>query len=370
MSTRSTVEKILLAANVKINGDRPWDIQVRNNNFYWHFLAGGSLALGETYMAGWWDAASPDEFVCRILKADIKKHAPLTAGVLWDFGVNLLTNRQSIGKSFNIGKKHYDIGNDLYAVMLDKRLTYTCGYWSNASNLDEAQEAKLELVCKKLGIRPGQTILDIGCGWGSFAKYAAEKYKARVVGITISKEQANMGIKLCRGLPVEIKLLDYRKIEGRFDHVVSLGMFEHVGPKNYRNYMKIVHRSLKDDGLFLLHTIGASKQNFLTDPWIEKYIFPDGFIPSAKRIIKAINGLFIMEDWHNFGADYDKTLMAWYKNFDANWNKLKAKYGDQFYRMWKYYLLCCAGAFRARHNQLWQIVFSKRGVPGGYQSYR
>ncbi|OGZ41733.1 MAG: cyclopropane-fatty-acyl-phospholipid synthase [Candidatus Portnoybacteria bacterium RIFCSPLOWO2_02_FULL_39_11] len=370
MSARSTMEKILLAADVKINGNRPWDIQVKNNNFYRQLLAGGSLALGESYMAGWWDAASPDEFICRILKADIKKHAPLTAGVLWDFSVNLLTNRQSIGKSFNIGKKHYDIGNDLYAAMLDKRLIYTCGYWPKAANLDEAQEAKLELTCKKLGLKPGQTVLDIGCGWGSFAKYAAEKYKVRVIGITVSKEQKDLSDKLCQGLPVEIKLLDYRNIQGQFDHIVSLGMFEHVGAKNYRKYMKIVHLCLKDDGLFLLHTIGASKQHYLSDPWIEKYIFPNGFIPGAKHIIKASNALFIMEDWHNFGADYDKTLMAWYKNFDANWNKLKTKYDDQFYRMWKYYLLCCAGSFRARHNQLWQIVFSKRGVPGGYESFR
>ena len=282
------MEKILLAADVKINGNRPWDIQVKNNNFYRQLLAGGSLALGESYMAGWWDAASPDEFICRILKADIKKHAPLTAGVLWDFSVNLLTNRQSIGKSFNIGKKHYDIGNDLYAAMLDKRLIYTCGYWPKAANLDEAQEAKLNLVCRKIGLEKGMRVLDIGCGWGSFAKFAAEKYGAEIVGITVSKQQIEFARENTKGLPIELRLQDYREVTGSFDRVVSLGMFEHVGYKNYALFMHKVHDLLKDDGLFLLHTIGANVSARTCDPWITKYIFPGGYCPALSEVMPAI----------------------------------------------------------------------------------
>ena len=278
--------------------------------------------------------------------------------------------RRNVKGPIRIGEHHYDKGNDLYKAMLDKRLTYTCGYWKKAKTLDQAQEAKLDLVCKKLNLKPGQKILDIGCGWGSFAKYAAEKYKVKVVGITVSKEQIAFAKKLCKGLPIEIRLQDYRDIREKFDHIVSLGMFEHVGVKNYRKYMKVVHRCLKDDGLFLLHTIGRNKSLTTSDPWAEKYIFPNSMLPSIKQIGESIEELFVMEDWHNFGTDYDKTLMAWFTNFRKNWNKIKKNYDERFYRMWKYYLLASAGLFRARKGQLWQIVLSKKGVPKGYNSIR
>jgi len=237
-------------------------------------------------------------------------------------------------------------------------------------NLDEAQEAKLDLVCRKLKLKRGQKVLDIGCGWGSFARFAAEKYKVKVVGITISKEQVDLGRGLCKGLPVEIRLQDYREVDEKFDHVVSLGMFEHVGYKNYRAYMNVVNRCLKDDGMFLLHTIGGNTSVKSFDPWIGKYIFPNSMLPSIKQIAQAAEGLFVMEDWHNFGADYDKTLMAWWRNFEKAWPSLKRKYDDRFYRMWRFYLLACAGTFRARKNQLWQVVFSKRGILGGYDAVR
>ena len=259
--------------------------------------------------------------------------------------------------------------------MLDRRMTYTCGYWSSpsgeAKTLDEAQEAKLDLVCRKIGLKKGDRVLDIGGGWGSFARFAAERYGASVVAITISKEQAALGRELCAGLPIDIRLQDYRDLHDEtFDHVVSLGMFEHVGVKNYRTYMHVVRRVLKPDGLFLLHTIGSNKSLWFADPWIAKRIFPNGMLPSIAQIGKAVEGLFIMEDWHNFGTDYDTTLMAWFSNFDTAWPLLKEKYGERFYRMWKFYLLSCAGGFRARNTQLWQIVLSPRGVPGGYRSIR
>ena len=367
---KQNVQDILNLADIKLNGDRPWDIKVRNPRFYSRVLAGGSLALGESYMDGWWECDHLDQFFHRILKANLDRRVVNMKQLVWAVLKAKLTNRQRVSKSFVIGEKHYDAGNDLYRVMLDKRLAYSCGYWKNAKTLDAAQEAKLDLICKKLGLNKGMRVLDIGCGWGSFAKFAAEKYKVNVTGITVSKEQVKLGRQLCKGLPVEIKLQDYRSLRGKYDRIVSVGMVEHVGCKNYQTYMKVAHRCLKKDGLFLLHTIGGNESVNSVDHWIDKYIFPNGMLPSVKQLSKASEGLFIMEDWHNFGTDYDKTLMAWHKNFTGNWDKIKDKYNARFFRMWKYYILCCAGSFRARKNQLWQIVFSKEGLKEGYQSIR
>ncbi|HCC23310.1 TPA: cyclopropane fatty acyl phospholipid synthase [Candidatus Falkowbacteria bacterium] len=352
-------------ADVKINGDRPWDIQIKDNRTYTRILAQGSLGFGESYMDGWWSADKVDELISRLLAAELdKKISPMS--LAWPIVKSRVLNAQSKKKAFEIGERHYDIGNDLYKRMLDRRMVYTCGYWSKANNLAEAQEAKLDLVCRKLGLKAGDRVLDIGCGWGSFAKFAAEKYGARVVGITVSKEQKELAEKKCEGLPIEIRLQDYREVNEKFDHIVSLGMIEHVGYKNYRIYMKMVRRCLKDSGLFLLHTIGGNKSVTGTNSWIEKYIFPNSMLPSAKQLAKAFEGLFVMEDWHNFGVDYDKTLMAWYENFKSHWNEIKDNYPPYFFRMWEFYLLSCAGSFRCRKNQLWQIVLAPKGVRGGY----
>ena len=362
-------EEILSLADIKIDGTNPWDIQVFNDNFYQRVLAQGSLGVGESYMDGWWDAKELDQFFFKVFNANLQEKIKPIHLIIPAIQARIF-NMQKKSKAFEIGERHYDIGNDLYFVMLDKRMTYTCGYWEKAKNLNQAQEAKLDLVCKKLGLKPGQRVLDIGCGWGSFAKFAAEKYKVNVVGITVSKEQVELGRKMCAGLPVEIRLQDYRDVNEKFDHIVSLGMIEHVGYKNYRNYMQVVHRCLKEDGLFLLHTIGGTRSDASSDPWIERYIFPNSMLPSMKQLTHSIEGLFVMEDFHNFGADYDKTLMAWFSNFDKNYEKIKDKYDERFYRMWKFYLLACAATFRSRQNQLWQIVFSKKGVMGGYKSLR
>ena len=362
-------QQILSQAGITINGNKPWDIRVHTPEFYKQVMAQGSLGLGEAYLDGWWDSPRLDQVFTRLLQSQIDKKVAKWRLMIPYLKANL-SNLQNKTKARIVGEKHYDIGNDLYAAMLDKRMVYTCGYWKNAKTLDEAQEAKLDLVCRKLGLRKGQKVLDIGCGWGSFAKYAAEKYKVKVVGITISKEQVALARERCKGLPVEIRLQDYREVNEKFDHIVSLGMFEHVGYKNYRTYMKKVRQCLKDDGLFLLHTIGGNRSVRMTDAWIGKYIFPNSMLPSIKQIGESIENILVMEDWHNFGADYDKTLMAWFNNFNKNWLKLKVKYSERFYRMWKYYLLSCAGSFRSRRNQLWQIVLSKNGVEGGYQSIR
>ncbi len=372
MSSEAKAQALLDSSGIKINGTNPWDITVHNPKLFDRVFAKGPLALGESYMDGWWDVEELDQFFDKALTARLERKI-LTPSLLLHILRARLINLQSPSRAFIVGEEHYDVGNDLYTRMLDTRMVYTCGYWSGtpqAQTLDEAQEAKLDLICKKVGLQKGDRVLDIGCGWGSFAKFAAEKYGAEVVGITVSKEQKKLAQENVKGLPVEIRLQDYRDVDEQFDHIVSIGMFEHVGYKNYRTYMEMVHRSLKDGGLFLLHTIGNNRSVKTTDPWIEKYIFPGGMLPSVEQIGRSIDNLFVMEDWHNFGPDYDKTLMAWFKNFDAHWDDIKDNYSERFYRMWKYYLLASAASFRARKNQLWQIVLSKEGVRGGYRSVR
>lgn len=367
---RAKLEKLLEGTDIVFNGNKPSAIHVYNSNLYERILTEGTLGLGEAYMDEWWDCSRLDELFNKFCSAQVKIRVMLDPqsikNGLWSYFIN----RQSKNLVSDKVKHHYDIGNDLYRAMLDARLAYSCGYWKEAKTLDQAQEHKFALICRKLNLQPGQRILDIGCGWGSFMKYAVEKYDVSCVGITLSSEQIALCRELCAGLPIEIRFADYRELNETFDHIVSIGMFEHVGYKNYSQYMKVARRCLKDEGLFLLHTIGNNKTVISVDPWIDKYIFPGGMLPSIKQIAKATEGKFVMEDWHNFGADYDKTLMCWFENFSKNWETIKNNYDDRFFRMWKYYLLSCAGAFRARGNQLWQVVLSKNGVPGGYISVR
>ena len=365
-TAKQIVENILGEAGIRINGDRPWDIRVQNPLFYNRVLAKGSLALGESYMDGWWECDALDQFFDRLLRARLDKKAKKSLPVIWTAIRCKLTNRQRPARAFVIGKRHYDIGNTLFRAMLDKEMNYSCGYWKSARTLDEAQKAKLDLVCGKIRLQPGMKVLDIGCGWGGFAKYAAETYGAEVLGITVSKEQVRFARKRCRNLSVRVELMDYRLIHEEFDRIVSLGMFEHVGVKNHRTFMKVAHRSLAPQGLFLLHTIAGNRSVRHTDPWIGRYIFPNSMLPSAKQIAASIEGLFVIEDWHSFGHYYDATLMAWYRNFVQNRDRIQEARDRRFYRMWTYYLLACAGSFRARRNQVWQIVFSKQGIQGGY----
>jgi len=361
MKTKNIITGLLSGAGISINGKMPWDIQVHDDRLYQRLLSEATLGLGESYMDGWWDCEALDEFVNRILRE--KLAIKITGN--WKTALYVLQtkifNRQKKSRAFQVGERHYDLGNDLYKAMLDSRLNYTCAYWKNAKTLDEAQENKLDLVCKKINLKPGMTVLDLGCGWGSFAKYAAEKYGAKVVAVNISKEQVRLARELCRGLPVEIRLQDYREAYGKYDAVISIGILEHVGYKNYPIYMKVVNRCLNDDGIAFIHTIGGNASQTHGNKWTDKYIFPNGMLPSIAQIAKAMKGLFVMEDWHNFGPDYDKTLMAWYQNFNKAWPELRDKYGDRFYRMWRFYLLSSAGGFRARANQLWQIVMTKTG---------
>jgi cyclopropane-fatty-acyl-phospholipid synthase len=321
-------------------------------------------------MDAWWDVEKVDEFIHKIFLVQGDEKIQRKLSVFIRIFSAKIFNLQSKRRAYQIGERHYDLGNDLFQNMLDHRMNYSCAYWKDAQTLDEAQENKLELICRKLYLQPGMRVLDIGCGWGAFGKYAAEKYHVEVVGITISKEQVELGRKMCDKLPVKFRLMDYRDLNEKFDRIVSVGMVEHVGYKNYRSFFEVANKCLTENGLFLLHTIGRNKSRKTLDPWTDKYIFPNGMLPSLVQIGRAIENLFIMEDWHNFGSDYDKTLMAWHNNFVRNWDQITSQTSDRFFRMWKYYLLSSAASFRVRRNQLWQIVLSKNGVPGGYQSVR
>ena len=369
-SSKDVVEEIASIADIKINGDRIWDIKVHNERFYDRVLKDQSLGLGESYMNNDWDSDAIDVLIYQILRADLEKKFKPTWSHLCAYLKAKLFNRQNRSGSMQVINEHYQLGNDLYQNMLDPLMTYSCGYWKNAENLSEAQEAKYDLIARKLGFKKGMRVLDIGCGWGGFVKYAAEKYEIEAVGITLSEKQASYAREVCKNLPVEIRVQDYRDLNEKFDRIVEIGMFEHVGVKNHRQFMEVVHKCLNEHGMVMLHTIGGNTSTLTGDAWIDKYIFRGGQLPSVAQIGKSIEGLFVMEDWHNFSTDYDKTLMGWFQNFDKNWDKLKNNYPSHFYRMWKYYLLSCAGTFRARHVQLWQVVLSKGGVLNGYETVR
>ena len=366
-AARRRVGELLGEAGIEIDGERPWDLRVHREDFFTRVLAEGSLGFGDSYVEGWWDCGAIDQMMDRIWRSRLPhrvkvwRDLPRLLQAKW---LNLQRGR----RAFHVGNHHYDLGNGLYGAMLDARMIYSCGYWARAETLEEAQEAKLELIFRKLGLAPGMRVLDIGCGWGGAARLAAERHGVEVVGITVSRQQADLARETCRGLPVEIRLCDYREMRDRFDRIYSVGMFEHVGHRNYRTYFDVVRRCLAEGGLALLHTIGSLESTTRTDPWIARRIFPNSMLPSAQQIAAAAEGRLVMEDWHNFGADYDRTLMSWHARIEAAWGKLDPqKYDEGFRRMWRFYLLSCAGGFRAREMQLWQIVFSKDGVPGGYR---
>jgi cyclopropane-fatty-acyl-phospholipid synthase len=365
---RAHFEKLAEAADIRIDGERPWDIRIHDERMFQRLLARGTLGLGEAYMDGWWDCDQLDELVRRAQSADLVRHlsSPTTVARIAQAKV---MNLQSGRRAFAIGEQHYDIGNDLYRRMLDSRMMYSCGYWRNADTLDAAQEAKLALIANKLEVEAGMRVLDIGCGWGGAAQYFAEKLGCEVVGVTVSREQATLARERCAGIPVEIRLQDYRELNEPFDRVYSIGMFEHVGVKNYKTYMDVVRRCLRDgDGLSVLHTIGGLRSRHQTDPWMEKYIFPNSMLPSIAQVATATEGRLVIEDLQNFGPYYDRTLMAWKANIEAHWHELSGKYDQRFKRMWDFYLLSSAGSFRARKLQLYQFVISRDGIRTGYEA--
>lgn len=370
MDQKAELLPLLDAVGIKVNGPNPWDPQIRDDRFWTRLYAQGSLGLGEAYMDGWWECDDLAEFFNRVLGANIEDKLRVTPGLIWQIVQAKVLNMQTVAKSKRVAAMHYN-ETEAYKASLDARMTGSCGYWpEGVTNVDQAQEAKLDMICRKVQLKPGETVWDIGCGWGAFMGFAAEKYGANCVGVTVSPDQAAYGRERYKGLPIEFQVKDYREFTGKADKVVSMGMFEHVGYKNFRAYFETARRVIKDDGLFLLHTIGSPESKETIDPWIEKYIFPGGVLPSLKQVGEAIEGLFSVIDLHNIGPHYDKTLVAWWDNFRTKWPQPQTPEQWRFYRMWRYYLLCCAGGFRSRAIHVWQFVLSTKGVPEGYITQR
>ena len=359
---KATVQELFASADIRFGGGRPWDIRVNDERFFRTVLAGGTLRFGESYMDGWWDCDALDEMCCRALRARLEERVSLNLHMALAVAGSFLFNLQTRTRARLVGKRHYDVGNDFFEGMLDPSMQYSCAWFRGTDDLAQAQHEKMDLICRKLGLREGMTLLDIGCGWGGLARHAAEHYECRVVGITISEEQRRYAADFCGGLPVEIRLQDYREVTEKFDRIVSVGMFEHVGAKNYRQYMRTVFRSLRDDGVFLCQSIAGNYSSLSPDPWFARYIFPNSMLPSAAQVTKAAEKLLVLEDVQNLGADYEKTLKAWEANFTRSWPRFESRYGKRFYRMWRFYLLSCAGAFRARSLQVFQFLFSKGGA--------
>ena len=377
VDARQKFTEIFEIADIKIDGDRPHDIVVTDERAFDRWLTQSTLGFGESYMEGWWHAEALDETMHRLflnlpaVQARLRMNIPLMKLLVSSW----FRNRQSRARAGQVAHRHYDIGNDLYESMLDSNMQYSCAYWARgAKDLEQAQVDKLDLIAEKLKLAPGMRVLEIGCGWGGLAAYLARTYGVSVVGLTISKEQLKFARERHGDLDVDFVFKDYREYEAEpFDRIVSVGMLEHVGYKNYTAYMECIHRLLQDDGICLIQSIGDAVTHKVADPWIDKYIFPNGLLPSAKQIVRGIVEPMVVEDWHNFGESYDKTLCAWHGNFVEAWPELKAsgRYDERFYRMWEYYLLTSAGNFRSNMRaQLWQIVLSKNGVRGGYVSVR
>lgn len=373
---KKMADELLSTADVRIGGCRDWDVRINNENIYSRVLQEYSVGLGESYMDGWWDCKALDQLFAHILAAKLDQKVKKNFKMIMTLLSSKILNLQTKKRSQRVADIHYNLDNDLYRRMLGPSMAYTCGYFKDTQDLDEAQTAKYDLVCKKLQLKPGEKVLELGCGWGGLAKHAAKHYGVEMTSVNISEEQVKFAKQLCEGLSVNFYLADYRddhtyNPQGiEFDKVVSVGLCEHVGHKNYKRFMKTAWRNMKQHGLFVLHTIGSNISLTSCDAWTQKYIFPGAQLPSEKQLSRAHEKYFIMEDWHNFGADYDKTLMKWHHNFVQSWDQIKHRYDERFFRMWSYYLLSCAGMFRARDAQLWQIVLSKDGIKGGYQSVR
>jgi cyclopropane-fatty-acyl-phospholipid synthase len=379
-ATPSKVAAALEASGIRLNpaNPAPWDILVRDEKQFANRVLSpfknGLTELGDMYVDGIWECEDIAGFFHRCLSSGLNARFYHSLPNVLQYWTGRLLNGQTKPRSARDISTHYSLG-PVFEVTLDSTMAYTCGYWKEGvTNLEEAQLAKYDLACRKLQLEPGMEILDTGCGWGGFLKFAAERYGVgRGLGISISQDQIDIAIRRCEGLPVSIIFKDYRDLAGTFDRVSSFGMLEHVGPKNYRTYCEKVHEVLKPGGLFLLHTFGnINPAPTLRTPeveWVTNHIFPGLVNPSYGQIGAASDGLFTLLDVQEFGAYYDPTLMAWHENFVNGWPSIKHLYDERFYRKWRYYLLICAGAFRSGNFRLWQTVFGK-DYPGVYRAMR
>jgi cyclopropane-fatty-acyl-phospholipid synthase len=356
-NAEARVRDLLARAGVAVDGGRPWDIRVANPAFYRRALDGGSLAVGEAYADGWWEAERLDEFFHRVFKAGLHERLAPSPWSGWRSLAGRLFGRR--------GRTHAPeaLGSDVFRAMLGRRMSGACAYWKDARALDDADEAALELACRKLELKAGMSVLDMGSGWGAFARYAAERHGVSVVGVDISQERVQLARELCKGLPVALRVQDYEEVRGRFDRVVSLGLMEHAGAGSCRAVMAAAARCLKADGVALIHTAARNRAAGPRERWPAAGVLLEDGAPALSRLAAAAEGLFVIEDVHNLGTHYAPTLLAWHENLARRWPGLSGRYGDRLYRTLTFGLLSTAGRFRARQGQLYQIVMTRPGRP-------
>lgn len=358
-------------------------IVVHDPRFYRRTVLASTLGLADAYANR--DFETPDlETLLTLLAAHARnarekafaedRLPPMQHPLAWWLQVLCRsTDQQSPRRSKRVGRNHYDLSVSMYERMLGPSMAYSCGYWNeDARNLDEAQFNKYELLCRKLGLKRGMRILEIGCGWGGFAAYAIKKYDVTVVGVSISKRQIayiqSRHAELCEAGALDVRFMDYRDIPRdfpeAFDAAVSIGMFEHVGPRHYDAYMRVAWRALKPGGKFLLHTIVG---NGGIDPFVWYRVFIGGVLPMEWQVARVAKRYFVLENLENFGYDYYLTLNAWRENYKKAYQQLNESPDERESRFWEFYLTFCAVLFKVRLLQLNQYVFSRGGETYGYQ---
>jgi len=344
---------------------------INNPEFYDRVISQGSLGLGESYMEGWWDAKDNDiascigPMLCNELYNTIRVSPSLLLSAV---ATRILANGSRSRSKANI-QQHYDVGNDFYELFLDTNMAYTCGYQKDKNDtIEQMQDQKHERVARKLGLKPGEHIVDLGCGFGGMLRYGAKHFGISGVGVTLSEGQHEWGNNKIKeeGLQdnIHIDLKDYRDMTGSFDHVVSIGLAEHTWQRGYETFIGKVSDLLKDGGVGLVHTIGSTAApHETTDAWINRYIFPDGRLPRLEELIEEMRraGLTVGHV-ENLKLHYAETLRHWKEKFNRNRTAIKAigpEYNEEFLRMWDYYLQVCEAAFRYGELQLYQILFCK-----------
>jgi cyclopropane-fatty-acyl-phospholipid synthase len=356
---RPLVAAVLRTAGIHLGGDQPWDVQVTDPRFYSSVLLRGSLGFGESYMRGWWHVEDLEEVAYRLSRAGLHWVARALPPHLVALAAASFSNRQTRTDSVNLVDRHYNLGNDLFRGFLGRSMVYSCAYFDDTESLDRAQELKLDLICRRLGLKAGERLLDIGGGWGEFARHAALHYGCHVTSINIADEQIRHARERCAGLPVEIVKCDYRDLRGSFDKVAVIAMLTHVGHSNYRRFMTIVHDCLATGGRVLVETLGSRISKVNCEPWTNRYIFPGGVVPSLRQIDRAADGLLARTEVTEFGHHYVPTLRSWNANLHASWPQLAGRYPETTRLMLGYFFLTVAGAFRAGHLKYWHVQLQK-----------
>ncbi len=339
---------------------------VKSNDIMNRIASNWEYELGETYISGGWYAGKGElKDLLSILRYNFQEVIPTGISKVAMLLQRIPQQWNRISNSYKQIHHHYDMDTDFFRSFLDNDMHYSCAYFSEKSqSLEQAQQDKCKMIAQKLLLKPGDTVLDIGCGWGSLAMYLAEHYDVEVTGITISKEQRNIAVRRAdeRGLSnrVNFNLADYRQLDGQYDHIVSVGMFEHVGKPYFNTYFKNIKKLLRNNGNALIHTIGRSGPPGMTNPWIQKHIFPGGYIPALSEMTSSIeNSLMIITDVEILRNHYARTLAAWSARFSAQSADVKAKYGEYFYRLWEFYLNVCEISFEYSDLVVFQIQLAK-----------